>query len=176
MNREYYENQFASYSDLLAPTDLARMLGVSVQTAHGLLWRSEIMSFRKGNRYLVPKASVIDFMLSEGYRELQKRVSAANLPGPIEENISAYRESLLSFCAVPRSKKEIMQHLGIAGLKTLFRLILNPLLETGELAMGTFLLWFVEVHFPCLSGFIFWVKARFSICSVFLRRLSLRRR
>ena len=133
MNREYYEEQFASYSDLLAPTDMAHMLGVSVQTARGLLWRSEIFSLRKGNRYLVPKASVIDFILSENYQELQKRVSAAKLAGPIEDNIRAYRESLLSFCAVPHSKKEIMQYLGITSPKTLFRLILNPLLETGDL-------------------------------------------
>ena len=133
MNREFYENQFAGYPDLLAPTDLACMLGVGVQTARGLLWRSEIMSFRKGNRYLVPKASVIDFMLSESYRALQRRVSAAKLPAPIEDNASAYQERLLSFCSLPRSKKEIMQHLGITSPKTFFRLILNPLLETGEL-------------------------------------------
>ena len=133
-NRKYYETKFAGYDDLVTPADISKMLdGVNISTVRGMLWRSEIKSFRIGNRYLAPKSSVIDYVLSDAYQELKDRKRAYIQTKIVEEDVIGYRLRLLAFCSKPRSRKEMMLFLNLSSPKIFYRLILNPLLETGEL-------------------------------------------
>lgn len=134
LDRKYYEKKFATYPDLVSTADVGAMLdGINTKTVLGLLWRSEIKSFRNGNRYYIPKECVIDYIQSENYQALRKRVMALRQSQMIEEDIDGYRNRLLAFCSSPRSRKEMMAFLSLKSPKLFYRLILNPLLETGEL-------------------------------------------
>lgn len=133
-NRKFYENKFAEYEDVVTPADISKMLdGVNISTVRGMLWRSEIKSFRVGNRYLIPKVSVIDYVLSDEYQALKGRKQAYHQTKCIEKDVVGYRTRLLAFCSIPRSRKEMMQFLDLSSPKIFYRLILTPLLETGEL-------------------------------------------
>jgi len=133
-NRKYYEIKFAGYDDLVTPADISKMLdGVNISTVRGMLWRSEIKSFRVGNRYLIPKVNVIDYVLSDAYQVLKDRKRAYIQTKIVEEDVIGYRLRLLAFCSKPRARKEMMQFLNLSSPKIFYRLILNPLLETGEL-------------------------------------------
>lgn len=133
-DRKFYERKFAGYEDLVTPADISKMLdGVSINTVRGILWRSEIKSYKIGHRYLAPKSSVIDYVLSNKYQVLKGKVRAYRQSQTIEGDVIEYRIRLLGFCSKPRSRKEMMQFLNLTSPKVFYRLILNPLLETGEL-------------------------------------------
>lgn len=133
-DRKYYENKFAGLQDLVTTTEASLMLGgISVHTVLALIWRSEIKAFRNGNQYMIPKICVIDYLLSDNYQDLMKRSMAPKKTKKIEMDQKSYQKKLLSFCTVPRSRKEMMAFLDITSPKLFYRFALNPLLETGEL-------------------------------------------
>ena len=135
-DRKFYEVKFADYPDLVNTKQLIQMLGgINEKTARGLIWRKEMKTFRCGNKYQIVKASVIDYLVSDSYRQLLFRNTAslrANVP---LEMIEMNRQRLVMLCDAPRSRKELMFLLGITSKKTFFRLYLRPLLESGELQM-----------------------------------------
>jgi excisionase family DNA binding protein len=55
------------YTDVLTPRQLAEALGVGKNTAYELLKNDEIQHKRIGNRYLIPKQCVIDFLCPVEY-------------------------------------------------------------------------------------------------------------
>lgn len=133
-DRKYYERKYAAYPDLVSTNEAAEMLdGINVKTMLAILWRKEIECYRHGNRYYIPKACIIDYLFTDEYQELRKRVLASRQSQMIEEDIEGYRNRLLHFCSTPRSRKEMMAFLSLKSTKLFYRLILNPLLETGEL-------------------------------------------
>lgn len=135
-DRVYYEKKFADYPVIINTQQLAQMLGgVNVKSAVALIWRNEVTAFRIGNKYKIPKSSVIDYLASENYQKLLARSAAsANAIMP-KEMIETNRQRLLMLCDTPKTRKELMFLLGIESKKTFFRLYLRPLIESGELKM-----------------------------------------
>lgn len=109
--------------------------GINEKTAHGILWRGEIKSFRVSNRYQIPKESVIDYLLSENYEMLKKRMEVAQRNDESQEVIEKNWKNLIMYCEVPRTRKEPMFLLDMTSKKTFFRLYLRPLLASGDLRM-----------------------------------------
>lgn len=59
---------FKDYPDIITMVDLASMLHVGRSTAYKLLQDNSIKSIRVGKKYIIPKSSVIDFVL-EGVKK-----------------------------------------------------------------------------------------------------------
>ncbi|MGN0488202.1 MAG: helix-turn-helix domain-containing protein [Ruminococcus sp.] len=57
-------DMFVEYPDVLSIDDLKSMLHIGQNTAYKLLQDDLIKTFRIGKKYIIPKASVIDFVLS----------------------------------------------------------------------------------------------------------------
>ena len=55
---------FEKYSDIMSVDQMAEALGIGLNSAYALVNSREIYSKRIGRRILIPKASVIDFVLS----------------------------------------------------------------------------------------------------------------
>jgi len=60
---------FENYPDILTPRQLAEALGIGRNAAYDLLRNGDIQHRRVGNRYLIPRQSVIDFLRPELYNE-----------------------------------------------------------------------------------------------------------
>lgn len=72
-DRAYYEALFERYPDVVTSLQFREMLGgIAEITARKLLTQNKIKHFKIRTTYYVPKASVIDFVLSETYIELRK--------------------------------------------------------------------------------------------------------
>lgn len=56
---------FAEYRDIVSVNDLMKMLGIGRNMAYGLLKERKIQTLRVGNKYLIPKKCVIDFVQCE---------------------------------------------------------------------------------------------------------------
>lgn len=54
---------FKDYADILTVSDIQTMLGIGRNTAYKLLKQRKIKSLRVGNKYLIPKKYVIEFVL-----------------------------------------------------------------------------------------------------------------
>ena len=55
---------FEKYSDIMSVDQMAEALGIGMNSAYALVNNREIYSKRIGRRILIPKACVIDFILS----------------------------------------------------------------------------------------------------------------
>ena len=53
---------FTEYPDIISVQDLMEMLHISKTTAYRLLHNREIFSFKIGDKYKIPKESVIDYL------------------------------------------------------------------------------------------------------------------
>lgn len=53
----------------------------------------------------------------------------------VAEDKDSRLESLVAFCGSPRSKKEMMEHLGLANANHFRKAYLKPLLDSGKLIM-----------------------------------------
>ncbi len=63
-----YETKLRDYPDLLTVKELPPILGgICDRTAFELIHENKIKYFRIGNKYLIPKAYLIDFMMSEDF-------------------------------------------------------------------------------------------------------------
>lgn len=135
-DRRYYEVGFFGYPDLVTTAQLQEMLGgVNERTALGLLWRGEIKSFRVSSRYQIPKASVIDFLLSDNYQALKKRIDVSHHKDESPEVIENNKKKLIKYCETPRTRQDLMFLIDVTSKKTFFRLYLRPLLQSGDLQM-----------------------------------------
>lgn len=74
-DRAYYEELFSSYPDVVTISQLCEMLGgMADKTARRLLSQKTINNFYIRNTYFIPKPFVLDFVLSNEYSELRKRL------------------------------------------------------------------------------------------------------
>ena len=53
---------FSNYPDVVSVDDLQAMLRIGRNAAYGLLQSGAVATVRVGKRYIIPKASVIDFL------------------------------------------------------------------------------------------------------------------
>lgn len=51
-----------NYGDVITPKDLCKILRIGTNTAYLILQNKTIPSIRIGNKYIIPKASVINFL------------------------------------------------------------------------------------------------------------------
>ena len=64
---DYKEEMFKEYEDIVDPKQLKKMLGNKIGTnkVYDLLRNKEIYSKRIGNNYLIPKVSVIEYIMKK---------------------------------------------------------------------------------------------------------------
>ena len=75
--REYYELLFSSYPDVVTIQDFRKMLGgIAEGTARKLLRENHIQHFYIHDTYLIPKVSVINYVLSKDYAEYRIKLKA----------------------------------------------------------------------------------------------------
>jgi hypothetical protein len=64
-SRDYYEAEFAAYTDLVTLKEMRKMLGgISEKKALDLLHSKLIKAFYIEQRYLIPKVCIIDYLIS----------------------------------------------------------------------------------------------------------------
>jgi hypothetical protein len=74
-NRDYYENLFSDYSDVVILPEFMKMLGgIGDGTARKLVRSGQVKSFYIRDTYLIPKLCVIDYVLSKHYAEYSKKL------------------------------------------------------------------------------------------------------
>lgn len=72
-DRNYYIKLFESYPDVVNLKQLREMLGgISEGTALKLMQENKIEHYKIKCRYHIPKSCVIDYILSDEYREYRK--------------------------------------------------------------------------------------------------------
>ena len=72
-SRTHYEKLFENYPDVVTLPELQKMLGgIGDSTARKLMRGNYIQHFCIRHTYLIPKVSVIDYVLSEHYAEYRK--------------------------------------------------------------------------------------------------------
>lgn len=65
LSRQYYEEEFKGYSDLVTLNDMRKILGgITERKALGLLHSKLIKAFFVKQRYLIPKVCIIDYLIS----------------------------------------------------------------------------------------------------------------
>ena len=130
-----YETKLRDYPDVVTIKELMLMLdGICERTALQLLHTDKIKHFRIRNKYCIPKACVIDFMLSDNYSTFKKNVEAAHFR-KLQDKEERAKQKILFLCEKPQTRKDLMFLLDVKSKKTFFRLYLRPLLESGELQM-----------------------------------------
>ncbi len=58
------EKMFSEYPDILTVDQLMELLHIGRNAAYGLLKSGEIKTMRIGRRYIIPKRSIVSFILS----------------------------------------------------------------------------------------------------------------
>ena len=53
---------FTEYPDVVGVKELTKMLGIGMNKAYEILQSNQIKNFMIGNKYRIPKTSVIDFV------------------------------------------------------------------------------------------------------------------
>lgn len=77
MNRTRYERYFASYPDIVTVQQFRKMLGgIGEVQARRLLQQGHVKHYRIGRIYHIPKAYVIDYVLSAHYAKYRHRLKA----------------------------------------------------------------------------------------------------
>ena len=128
-----YETKLRDYPDLLTVKELRPILGdICDRTAFELIHKSKIKHFHIGNKFLIPNAYLIDYMMSEDY-SIFKKVEARHFQMMSKDE--KIRQKILFLCEKPQTRKDLMFLLDVKNKKTFFRLYLRPLLESGELQM-----------------------------------------
>ena len=54
---------FEDYKDVVKPVELKEMLGVGINKTYSLLKNQEIYNKKIGNNYIIPKLSVIEYLI-----------------------------------------------------------------------------------------------------------------
>lgn len=64
-SREYYEAEFTAYPDVVTLKEMRKMLGgITEKKALDLLHNKLIKAFYIGQRYLIPKVCIIDYLIT----------------------------------------------------------------------------------------------------------------
>lgn len=64
MNESNNSDCFGGYPDVVSIDDLKSMLNIGRNTAYSLLQNGSIKTIRIGRKYIIPKKSVIEFLLN----------------------------------------------------------------------------------------------------------------
>lgn len=64
MDEDTDTNMFSDYPDVLTVDQLMEMLHIGRNAAYGLLKSGEIKTLRIGRRYIIPKKSIVAYILS----------------------------------------------------------------------------------------------------------------
>ncbi len=76
--RGYYEELFAPYPDVVTLPEFCKMLGgIGDSTARKLMRGNHVRHFFIRHTYLIPKASVIDYVLSPHYEKYRKELKVS---------------------------------------------------------------------------------------------------
>ena len=76
-SREYYEKLFEDYPDVVTLPDFIKMLGgIGDSTARKLMRGNHVQHFYIRDTYLIPKLSVIDYVLGKHYAEYRQKLKA----------------------------------------------------------------------------------------------------
>jgi len=74
-SREYYEKLFENYPDIVTLPDFMKMLGgIGDSTARKLMRGNRVHHFYIRDTYLIPKPSVIEYVLSKDYAEYSQKL------------------------------------------------------------------------------------------------------
>jgi hypothetical protein len=74
-SRDYYEKLFEGYPDVVTLPDFMKMLGgIGDSTARKLMRGNHVQHFYIRDTYLIPKPSVIEYVLSKHYAEYSKKL------------------------------------------------------------------------------------------------------
>ena len=74
--RAHYEKLYSAYPDVVTLPDFCKMLGGSGDsTARKLMREKRVQHFYINTTYLIPKVSVIEYVLSDHYAEYSKCLS-----------------------------------------------------------------------------------------------------
>lgn len=74
-SKEYYEELFAKYPDVVTLPEFRAMLGgIGDGTARKLMRANHVQHFYIRDTYLIPKTSVIDYVLSKHYAEYSQQL------------------------------------------------------------------------------------------------------
>lgn len=63
------QNIFTKFDDVVKVKDLQKMLGVGRNLAYGLISSGQIKCIKFGNKILIPKQNVIDFLNEGGAKD-----------------------------------------------------------------------------------------------------------
>ncbi len=75
-NRQHYEKLYAKYPDLVTLEQFRSMLGgIGDSTARKLVKQKHIRSFKIRGTYMIPKACIIDYVLSTHYLKYRNQLS-----------------------------------------------------------------------------------------------------
>ncbi len=73
--RDYYEKLYSNYPDIVTLLEFRAMLGgIGDSTARKLLKANLVQHYYIRCTYLIPKASAIDYVLSEHYATYRKKL------------------------------------------------------------------------------------------------------
>lgn len=77
-DRKYYERMFAAYSDVVTLPEFCKMLGgIGDSTARKLMRGNYVRHFYIRHTYLIPKESVIDYVLGPHYERYSKKLKVS---------------------------------------------------------------------------------------------------
>lgn len=65
IDKIYLTEMFKEYKDVVSPKDLKKMLGFGETKIYNLLRNQEIFNKKIGNNYIIPKLSVIQYLLKK---------------------------------------------------------------------------------------------------------------
>lgn len=120
-----YETKLRDYPDLLTVKELRPILGdICDRTAFELIHKNKIKHFRIGNKYLIPKAYLIDFIMSEDYSIFKKKVEARHFQMMSKDE--KIKQKILYLCKKPQTRKDLMFLLDLKSKKTFLGYISNP--------------------------------------------------
>lgn len=74
-DRKYYERLYAKYPDVVSTAQLCKMLGgIADSTVRKLIRNNHIKHYHIRGSYLIPKACVIDYVLSNHYQAYREKL------------------------------------------------------------------------------------------------------
>ena len=71
--KKYYAKRFSGYSDLLIVSDVEKMTGFRSTAITNWINKHGLVGFKRGKRFLIPKASLIEFLTSPYYRLIKNK-------------------------------------------------------------------------------------------------------
>lgn len=76
-NKDYYDNLFEGYPDVVTLPEFRRMLGgISDAAVRRLVHEKRVKSYYVNYTYLIPKCWVIEYVMSDDYQKYKKKLKA----------------------------------------------------------------------------------------------------